>query len=178
MEIEDQLKALLTGCTWVRDVDLALRVVPALGIDLPALTPLADSSGRLCVPVACAAPIADAVTAVLREVLPAALDGQREPIQEADRETLLADPLVPVLASLMIETLSADGLSGRAVPALTVAWAVVSAMSGGSTDPVLAEAVARLAAIPPTERADAMRCVSWSLSGRLAAASAMLVQLG
>ncbi|MEL6344966.1 MAG: hypothetical protein AAFV53_17745 [Myxococcota bacterium] len=184
MEIEESLKALLAGCTWVRDASTALRLVPALASDLPPLlNPDGDDDLGFILPVACADEITAGVAAVLESILPAAATGRpREPIHQASPEVLRADPLIRVLAALMADA-SWPTLQVKAVPAIVTAWAAARLLQGepapgGYPGRQLRSLVNQLHDLSSQRRGAALASVAWSLNGRLAAAGALARRVG
>jgi hypothetical protein len=45
-DIEERLKVLISGCTWVREVSRAVQLVPGLADDLPPLCSLPGAQGE------------------------------------------------------------------------------------------------------------------------------------
>ena len=130
MDVDERLDTILQECRWVTDPGTALRLIPALGVDAPAFVPLPmrDGQVRPSVPVVCVPMVADAV---VRTVV-AAVQGQAAGLEDADAETVAADPLCAACAE-MFSQCSHPGLRAQAVPALVVAWCAWEVLAGRGT---------------------------------------------
>ena len=126
MEHKERVRALVEGCSWVRDSGLALSLIPALAEDLPAWVHV-DGGQRIPTPAAGA--VAKALAKVLPELLQQAQSGATDEIGSFDRGQLQSDPLVRTLTGMFAQA-SRRGLRSHTVPAIVTAWATREILAG------------------------------------------------
>ncbi|MCB9793259.1 MAG: hypothetical protein H6741_11075 [Alphaproteobacteria bacterium] len=103
MDVLDWLKIVLSRCQAVSRVEDALALLPDIGSDAPALVELpVDGGPGLTAPVAFAPALTPALAAVVAQLGEAAARGDAS-ISDPSPDSLIADPLVKVASSLLLE---------------------------------------------------------------------------
>ena len=182
MDIHQQLSTLLTSCRWVRDPGEALRRVPAISGEMPALVRvLGQRDVRIPVP-----DMASLNATVVRALVDAGSrvlsGGMGERIDQLTPESVAHDPLVQLLEH-QLSQLGVRGIQRDAVPLLATAW-ICSRVLGsrvgdlGLQDTALirqSEKLSdRLQSMESKARGEVIAGLCWEISGRMGAAISLV----
>jgi hypothetical protein len=186
MDIHQELSSLLSSSTWVKSPGEALRRVPALGQEMPALVRLPGKSSTR-IPVAEMEELVETVVRTLVSASSRVLSGgMGERVDQLSEDALSGDPLVQLLEK-QFSQLGWAGLRRDTVPLLSTCW-VSSRMLGGRVGELQLrenalirqseKLVDRLQEMAPSARGEALAGLSWELTGRTGAALNMVLRAG